>query len=95
MTKQIERRLSTLEAIPAPLSAADEASWQEGMARKAQRCGYTPEQVEKHFGGWPGFAYALMKGVIVDPAYPPQPAAHLPPGVSPMEAYMSMIKRRR
>lgn len=91
MTDRIERRVAALEAVRAPTPDEDEASRIQGMTEQAARCGYTPEQLEKHFGGWPGFAYALMKGVVVDPANPPQPAPPLPPGVTAMEAYMRMI----
>ena len=93
MTNKIEQRVTALEAVRTQTPEQDQATEIQRMTEQAKRCGYTPEQVQEKFGGWPGFTYALLIGAVVDPAYKPKPAAPLPPGVTPMEAYMRMIGR--
>ncbi|MCB1947330.1 MAG: hypothetical protein KDF55_17575 [Thauera sp.] len=91
MTDQIERRVAALEAVKPQAAGEDEATRLQRMTEQAARCGYTPEQVQERFGGWPGFYYAMLHGAFDDPANPPKPPEPLPPGVTPMQAYMRMI----
>lgn len=93
MTDQIERRVAALEAARAHTPEEDEATKLQRMTETAKRCGYTPEQVHEKFGGWPGFYYAMLHGAFDDQANPPKPRDPLPPGVTPMEAYMRMLDK--
>lgn len=88
--KAIERRVAALEAMPPVAKATDPAEAERLMVEMASRCGFTEAQVREQFGGWPGFAYACMRGTVVDPTSPPK-KVELPPGKTPLEAYMAML----
>jgi hypothetical protein len=91
MTTSIARRLAVLEGLQPPstggLAEQDAAQW----AARAERCGLTMTVVTERFGGTPGFAYALMRGEIVDPVMPRVVVGRVDAGLSPMESYLAML----
>jgi hypothetical protein len=89
--KEIERRVAALEAIPPAPKVTDPHEQERLWLVKAARCGFTEAQVRDQFGGVPGFIYAWMRGRVVDPEEPPTKEAELPPGMTPMQAYMAML----
>lgn len=89
--KEIERRVAALEAVPPAAKVMDPQEYERRWIQKAARCGFTEAQVREQFGGVPGFIYALMCGRVVDPEDPPKKEAELPPGMTPMQAYMAML----
>src|SRR5262245_887032 len=96
MTLGLARRITALEVLPAPKRVKTPEEIHADWVSDAARCGFTEEQVMARFGGWPGFAYALMTGEVVDPAAKAAPAGWFDAlrakhGGDGMSAYMEML----
>jgi hypothetical protein len=90
-TTSIARRLALLEGLQPPSAGWTAEQEAAEWAARAERCGLTIAAVTERFRGTPGFAYALMRGEIVDPGMPRVAVGQVDAELSPMERYLAML----